>query len=306
MLQCIQDMSVVDLLRAGALLVGFIAAVFGDQKGSNSIWLKADALMLALHIPGIIFPQLFMKMMIAGDYDDNLIFLTRPSIVSTVMVAVLYYLTIKDKDDASIGAWLIARTLTMIAISIIHFNGLDTLSKGSLHMTANRIPTLMIILTTLGHVIHLLRFQEFANEGRGSSAAGTSCTRFHLFVDVLLDFPFVMLFLMYPSDAIAGTGIKGTGPMHAFVSRLCVATCLTPFLFSLSALQGNSERDQRACLIVRFLGFLVLLPFDVYFQYTTGTWSEMTCCTSIQMVIMGVMTINSFVGAFYKPKAKTY
>ncbi|ELU13665.1 hypothetical protein CAPTEDRAFT_220407 [Capitella teleta] len=301
-------LSVVDLLRGGALIVGFLAVMFGDKKGSSSIWLKADAVMLGMRIPGVLFPQAFLDMMFDGDYDSNLIFLARPGILYAALIAILYYLTIKDKDDASIGAWLIARTLSMITVLMVEMNGLDALSnpKASLRMSSNRIPTLMMMLVCLGHIVHLLRFQEYASEGRGSSVVGATCTRFHLFIDVLFDFPFLMFYLMYPSEALASLGIKGTGPAHDFLVRMMVAIALTHFLFSFISLQSNNERDQRACLIIRFLGIVLLLPFDVYQHYTTGLWTEMTCGVTFQFVIMGVMTLNSFVGAFYKPKAKTH
>jgi hypothetical protein len=66
MLQTVQEMSVVDLLRCGALVVGFLAVMFGDQKGSSSVWLKADAILLVLQAPGIIFPDFFLNLQVCA------------------------------------------------------------------------------------------------------------------------------------------------------------------------------------------------------------------------------------------------
>ena len=73
MLQIVQEMSMVDLLRCGALIVGFLAVMCGDRKGSSSVWLKADAILLALQAPGIIFPEFFLNLQVGSFTLFNLV-----------------------------------------------------------------------------------------------------------------------------------------------------------------------------------------------------------------------------------------
>ena len=300
----ISSLSVVDLLRSGALLVAFLATAFADKRGQASVWLKADAVACAGFGLGLyLFPGVFINYMVDGETDVLHIHMTRVvGAMAVVTVAVYYHLAIKDKDNAPLGSWIVSRTLGSAVLFAVAALGANTYGKGSTHFNQKFVSFACFgnLLVFLGYLIHMLRFNDYVNEGRRGTDSARDCTRFHLLVDLLLTFPQVLFVFGFPQTHFDLSGLKADG-IHLFLGRMLACQLLPMLLFGIQALQGSNEENRRAFFLVKILGFLSVLPWACYYGYYHNMVPTFTRAFMIHQGLALVALINAFVGAFYRP-----
>lgn len=298
MFEFVQKLGVVDLLRSGALVVVFLATAFADKRGQQSVWVKVDALTsAATGLALFLCPGILLAYEVDGEANNLLVYLARAVGVTMMSTAAVYHLTIRERDNASMGSWLVARTLSCGAVLAVFVHAMNAYSN--LNDKFISFGVLGQFLMFAGHVIHLFRYNDFVNDGRGGAATAGDRTKLHLFIDLLFSFTYMMHSFAFPESALAVSSTKASG-LHFMFLRYMGANLMTSSLFGLVSLQSNNERDRRAVLLSRLLIVLLMTPVFIFYQHFYGIVSMQGKQVWLMLGLHTLLLVNAGMGAFYR------
>lgn len=302
-LELVQGMQVVDILRSGALLVAFLSVIVGNRKDGNACanWLLVDTIASsAFGLAFFLFPDVVLQYMVSGRLDPVHLMATRgfgALLLSSACVSSQSRRSNNKSQRLMVQCLVILiLILTMIVAQIRSQEG-GTQKFNDKHMTFGILGT---SLWFLGSFVNFFRVNDL-----GVSEARTltlnNCTNCCAFLDLILCAAAAFTYFgfpTYPLSYVAYTGWKAD-MLHLHMHRVTAALIFGSILGYLLAFSSGSKQDLHLQVIGRMSSLGLTIPMICAYQWWYTLVAPKMFIVSISIAVLSFLNVCT---AYYKGK----
>jgi len=300
------NMDVVDYLRSGALIVGFLATVWAGRE----TWLLADVVVTAAFgAAAFFFPNALLSYETVGNLDIVHTYLAQAVGMTLLGAATTSYLSLKSRDDGVHTSLLFSRFISaMVLLQAMAFDYLKAFDDNQRWSTQYiSFGFLGCTLWMVGSLIHILKSPTFTT----SSIDLKGRLSRHLLIDICLFFTGSLAYYAFPAIVLSpfqnvnayGTAIKPDG-IHAHLVRTVGALLFGSALHGFNSLGFHDKADQRAFLAGRVVMYALVYPTVALYQWKYQFVSSQMALLS--MAFGALPAGNAACGCFIEGKLKRH
>lgn len=266
-------MQVVDILRSGALVVGFLSAIVGSRKDRNPVasLLRVDAISTgAFGLAWLVFPDSLLGYMVSGKLDPIHLMLTRGfGAFLLASVAVNY----RNPQAANRSINTLIKSLILILLVMCMCVSQYKSQKDGKQKFNNQHLTFGIVGAGLWTLLNLLVVVYGDNldkrEVQAPLSIRGSCANACAFLDMVVCATGCISYLAFPSYALSFVSVEKfkADMVHAHMYRTLALFLLASVLNYMAAFVNGSKRARHDEVTRRLIVASITIPIFMAYQW---------------------------------------